>query len=247
VPISIKEASQTAWWGSAIILGYITAFIIEILVFMVAGNSATPTVTATKDLNATVTKDPEAGTDAPAGKMTNKQMRVLSGVLLGDFMHNLVDGIIIGVAFSGCGLTMGWSITASTVYHELAQEVSDYLVLTDPRQGALKPLTALGFNFVSGMSVVLGAIIILSVDTIESQTEGLLLAYGGGIYIQIACTEAMPRVHDLAQTTGHRLLAFLFFCIGCVAIGLVLLDHEHCVPAAPGGAPAPAAMPTERA
>eukprot|EP00959_Pyramimonas_sp_CCMP1952_P195563 4088794-Pyramimonas_sp.AAC.2 len=31
-----------------------------------------------------------------------RRRRVLSGVLVGDFMHNLVDGVFIGTAFSAC-------------------------------------------------------------------------------------------------------------------------------------------------
>merc|ERR1719486_745130 len=83
-----------------------------------------------------------------------KQTRVLIGVLLGDFMHNLADGIVIGTAFKGCNSTMGWTITAATVYHELAQEISDYLVLTDPAQGNLKPFKALFLNFITGTSAL---------------------------------------------------------------------------------------------
>ena len=53
-------------------------------------------------------------------------------------MHNLCDGLFIGVGFLACGPTLGWSITAATVYHELAQEISDYLILTNPRQVRVK-------------------------------------------------------------------------------------------------------------
>lgn len=160
---------------------------------------------------------------------------MLCGILLGDFMHNLCDGLFIGVGFLACGPTLGWSITAATVYHELAQEISDYLILTNPLQGGLKPLTALLCNFVSGLSCLLGVIIILSQETVSNRDIGLLLAYSGGVYVQIAAAECTPQIYKYAETPGQRALGLLVFCIGAVGIGVVLLDHMHCSVAAASG------------
>ena len=122
---------------------------------------------------------------------------------------------------------MAWTITATTIYHELAQEISDYFVLTSPSQGNLKPAVALLLNFVSGFSVLIGVCITMSADaTIYSQ--GMMLAFGGGVYIQIGATECMPRVFDFAKTSKLRLAALLLFTFGALAIGLVLPFHEHC-------------------
>ena len=228
VPISTEEAGQVAWWGSAVILGYVTSFLIEIVVFAIIGNMPEQSV----DKPSTDTTDVQISVDLPGTLPAQKRIRVLIGVLLGDFMHNFVDGMILGIAFSGCGQSLGWSITASTIYHELAQEVSDYIVLT--QMGGLKPLAALSCNFLSGISVVLGAIIMLSSE-VSNEAQALLLAYGAGIYVQIATTECMPKMHNVATTTNLRLIGFLFFTLGCVAIGLVLMDHEHCAPAGGGG------------
>ena len=157
-----------------------------------------------------------------------KQRRVLASVLIGDFMHNFCDGIFIGAGFANCDAKMGWSITAATVYHELAQEVSDYCVLTDPAQGNITPVLALGLNFLSGLSVLLGVLIILSQD-ISNNVQGCILAFGGGVYVQVGAAECMPRVYAKAKTVQLRALGFAGFFIGALAIGLVLLDHKHCM------------------
>ena len=65
--------------------------------------------------------------------------------------------MFIATAFATCGSGMGWSVTAATVFHELAQEISDYMVLTQPHQANLRPLHALLLNFLSGTSVLIGA------------------------------------------------------------------------------------------
>ena len=44
----------------------------------------------------------------------------------------------------------------------IAQELADYVVLTDPKQGNLKPMIALILNFVSGLSIILGIITVMA-------------------------------------------------------------------------------------
>ena len=54
--------------------------------------------------------------------------------------------------------------------------------------------------------------------------------YGGGVYVHIAATECMSHVYSYSEPGGVKSLAgaFAMFCFGVIAIGLVLLDHEHC-------------------
>jgi len=159
--------------------------------------------------------------DTPAHRL-----RVLSAILIGDFFHNFADGIFMGTAFLHCSSSLAWSITTATVFHEIAQEVADYVVLTSLLD--LKPRHALGINFISGTSVILGTIVIFSIETLDDYATGMLLAYGGGLYLQIGATECMPRVFEACKNVSERLLCLGTFCLGCLLIGLVLLDHQHC-------------------
>jgi UTP--glucose-1-phosphate uridylyltransferase len=83
----------------------------------------------------------------------------------------------------------------------------------------------------SGTSVIWGAIIMVGMGDVDIRAQGLLLAFGGGVYIQIGATECMNRVHSSVNSNMLRFAAFLAFAAGAISIGLVLYDHEHCVPA----------------
>ena len=50
-------------------------------------------------------------------------------LIIGDFVHNFADGVTIGAAFLGCSSTVGWTVTASTVLHEVPQELADFMAL----------------------------------------------------------------------------------------------------------------------
>ncbi len=197
-PAGSDESQQTAWWASASIFGFLVAYILDLGISIAFPSRLVDAENAIK------------GAQEDCDTCHSHKNRVRSGIILGDFMHNLVDGIFIGFGFLNCGKTMGWSITAATVYHEIAQELADYLVLVDPFQGDLAPLPTLSLNFVSGMSVILGVLISVGSGSNNDFWHGLLLAFGAGVYLQIAAAECMPRVS--VSATSSRLRAVIEAC-----------------------------------
>ena len=55
------------------------------------------------------------------------------------------------------------------------------------------------------------------------------LVAGGGTYISIGATECMPRVFRYATTATMKSWSLILFVVGATAVGLILLDHKHCV------------------
>ena len=80
---------------------------------------------------------------------------------LGDMFHNLVDGIFIGTAYLLCDHSVALTIAAATIAHELPQEIADYFLLV--HQCHMKRPFALFLNFLVGISIMLGGIIVLAV------------------------------------------------------------------------------------
>ena len=239
------EGAITFQWGTITLLGFITSLVADLLCTLVlppevAEASPAAAEAASSESATSATKQQHGGAadvesvqvvmGAPGGKKASRstRVRVLSGVLVGDFMHNLCDGIFMGTAFRFCNGPLAWSVTLATIFHEIAQELSDYLVLTDPAQGALQPPLALLLNGLSGLSVLLGTIIVFSLESIHDPTVGMLLAFGGGVYVQIGASECMPRVFTNADSVKARVCCLASFVVGVTAIGLVLLDHRHC-------------------
>lgn len=151
--------------------------------------------------------------------------KLLSSILIGDGFHNFGDGIFIGIGFMSCSRTIAYSILAATVYHELAQEIADFFLLT--RQGGLSVTYALLLNFLSGLTITLGGIVILSLD-LEKDTVGIILTVAAGVYVHIAGSECMPRIDAAVYSCMDKLTMVATFALGAVPIGLVLLNHEHC-------------------
>ncbi|GKZ00835.1 hypothetical protein MPSEU_001035200 [Mayamaea pseudoterrestris] len=147
-------------------------------------------------------------------------------ILLGDAIHNFTDGVFLANAFLLCSRDIAWTMVATTVYHEMAQELADFVVLTN--HCGLSICKALILNFCSGLSILLGAVIILAADLSNAAT-GIILAVSGGVYLYITAVECVPRVLEYTKGNRRLFLAFLgMFSLGAIPIGLVLLNHGHC-------------------
>ena len=154
-----------------------------------------------------------AGGDEAGAMSLAKKARICVGVLVGDFMHNVVDGVIIGTGFQLCDRRAGWTIAAATIGHELVQEVADGLILL--RRANLTLGQALLANFISGTSIMVGTVIVLCSD-VSSSAQGLLLAFGGGAYISMAAIECMPAMVANSRTLEMKVAALVSFAIGTI-------------------------------
>lgn len=137
-----------------------------------------------------------------------------------------VDGIFVGTAFLLCSRDFAIAVSVATVYHEIAQEIADYFMLT--RFCHIPPFYALLFNFINGMSVMLGACLILGIEDMTDVAIGCILAISSGVYLNISIAECFPRAKQAQQTPRDKIVGFASFIVGVVPIGLVLLNHSHC-------------------
>lgn len=220
------EEVDVLWrWGTMILAGIIFPSVVHSVSDLIPQHNST---TSSTDPGAA-----QANSELKKPDLyLSERLRLIVGVHVGDFFHNLCDGIFLGFGFKGCGPKFGWQVLVGTVLHEFPQELADYVILTGPNVG-FSPLVALVSNFVAGLGVVLGAILVLSQD-VNDEVTGLFLAFGGGVYIHIGAVECMPKIYDSRLSPLVRIICISAFILGTILIGLVLLDHEHCVPSTPG-------------
>lgn len=218
-------------WGAMILAGFFMPVVIETST-MVCSSFSGAEATA-REVHVEMGEKLDTGANAEVGADADTtavdsatRTRVIGAVLIGDFFHNLCDGFFIGAAFKGCGGAFAWGVVLSTVLHELPQELADYAILTGSDVG-FTPAAALLWNFLTGLSVVLGTIIV-NAAPVSDAVIGLLLAFGGGVYVYLAAVVCMPKLHQLKLSLKENLLGLLAFVLGTVLIGLILLDHKHC-------------------
>jgi zinc transporter ZupT len=162
---------------------------------------------------------------SPTVLLTHFDWPPCCAVLFGNVFHNFGDGVFIGTAFLLCDSNVAISIAAATFYHELVHQLANFFILTN--HGRLPKLMALFLNFLSGLFMVIGGVVALAVHTTTTMI-GFILGVAGGVFIYISACECMPRALRCFECKTDRLLSILFFSLGAIPIGLLMLNHKHC-------------------
>jgi zinc and cadmium transporter len=140
--------------------------------------------------------------------------------IIGDGVHNLIDGILIGASYM-TSIPIGITTTFAVILHEIPQEIGDFGVLVN---GGLSVRKALVFNLLSAVTSILGAIISL---VIGPQIQGyslFMLPVTAGGFIYIAGSDLIPELqHDVNVSTSFSQLISIILGVLVMAL-LVLIE-----------------------
>ena len=141
--------------------------------------------------------------------------------LVGDALHNFLDGIIIAASYL-ISVPAGVATTLAVIFHEIPQEIGDFGVLI---HGGFSKSKALAVNFLSALFAVLGAILTLWLGSTIQNLESILVPLAIGGFIYIASSDLIPQLHKHADTIGKSLLQLLTFILGiAVMVALLILE-----------------------
>lgn len=112
-------------------------------------------------------------------------------IILGDGIHNFVDGVLIAAAFL-TDVHLGIVTSLAVAAHEIPQEVGDFAILLDSGYSRAK---ALFYNILASLTTVLGGI--LAYFCLEDLHESLpyFLALAASSFIYIAVADLIPSLH----------------------------------------------------
>jgi zinc and cadmium transporter len=111
--------------------------------------------------------------------------------LVGDGVHNFLDGMIIAAAYL-TATPLGITTTLAVLFHEIPQEIGDFGVLV---YGGLSRGRALLYNLFSALTAVAGAVSIVLLGSLIASTVPLIIPFAAGGFIYIAGTDLMPELH----------------------------------------------------
>ncbi len=138
-------------------------------------------------------------------------------IILGDGIHNFVDGVLIAAAFL-TDVQLGIVTSLAVAAHEIPQEVGDFAILLHSGYSRSK---ALFYNILASLTTVLGGVLAYFslADLHESLPYFLVLAASSFIYIAVA--DLIPSLHKKTDMkTSLQQIAL-------IAMGVLLICSLH--------------------
>lgn len=120
-------------------------------------------------------------------------------IIFGDGLHNLIDGVSIGAAFTE-SILAGLSVSMAIFCEELPHELGDFAVLLN---AGMKLKRAVMYNFLSACMCYIGMMIgiILGENT---SAHTWVFAFAGGMFLYISLVDMMPEMNSCAESEENK-------------------------------------------
>ena len=152
-----------------------------------------------------------AGHDCPGEVAHNRAGGML--ILVGDGIHNCVDGVLIAAAFL-TDIQLGVLTSIAIAAHEIPQEMGSFVVLL---HSGFSRARALLYNVLSTLTTVVGAVLAYYSLPHMQQAIPLILAVAASSFIYIAVADLIPGLHERTQIRATLQQ------MGLIALGLLTI------------------------
>lgn len=154
----------------------------------------------------------------------NKKQNIIYNNLIGDAIHNLIDGFLIAAAFM-LDFRTGLLTTAAVILHEIPQEISDFGILL---YAGLTKKSALAYNFFVALTAIGGAMFFYYLGSVAEAAVPFMAAFAAGNFIYLSTADLIPELHH--EKNPKKIINHSIWLLAGVAIiiltGLVI-PHGH--------------------
>ncbi len=143
--------------------------------------------------------------------------------LVGDAVHNLIDGILIAGSYL-LSIPVGIATTVAVIFHEIPQEMGDFGVLL---HSGMKVKKALFYNFLSALTAVVGVLVVLGLGMNTEMLVQAIIPITIGGFLYIANADLIPELHKDVKPL-NSVMQLISFLLGIAIMwGMLFLPfHE---------------------
>lgn len=143
-------------------------------------------------------------------------------IIIGDTMHNFIDGVIIAATFMA-DPRLGVVTSLAVFAHELPQEIGDFGLMLHK---GMKRSKIILVNILSSAVAFLGAIMTYLLGNVLEGYIPILLAVTAGFFIYIATSDIIPEIHYEKRFRHSVFESFLLIAgIAVMWLAATLLGH----------------------
>ncbi len=143
--------------------------------------------------------------------------------LMGDALHNLIDGFLIASSFM-INPALGITVSLAVLLHEIPQELSDFSILL---YAGLSKTKAIIYNVAVSLTAVLGGIIFYFFSASAEIAIPFMTAFAAGNFIYLATADLIPELQH-ERNPRHVITHTLWLLAGVIIMVAVmqLVPHE---------------------
>lgn len=138
-------------------------------------------------------------------------------ILVGDSLHNFLDGILIAAAFL-TDIHLGVVTSVAVAAHEIPQEVGDFAVLL---HSGFSRKRAFLYNVLTSLTTVIGGVLAWFTLQYVQAALPFVLAVAASSFIYIAVADLIPTLHQRVE--GSETLQQIVL----IAAGILLIYAAH--------------------
>ncbi|MEO7904449.1 MAG: ZIP family metal transporter [Candidatus Saccharimonadales bacterium] len=154
--------------------------------------------------------------DHDDGQHDDKNVQQRRMILVGDIMHNAIDGVAIGAAFL-VSIPTGFVTALAVGAHEIPKEMGTFALLLSRGWHGKKVVVA---NVATGIATLITGLVVYYLGTDFHLPIGPLLAMTAGFFIYIAASDIIPDIHEQPRRMGTIQAAMLV--LGIVLVGWLI-------------------------
>lgn len=145
-------------------------------------------------------------------------------IIIGDTLHNALDGVAIAAAFL-ISVPTGIVTTIAVAAHEIPQEIGDAGLLLSK---GVRRSRVIVINVFSALATTIMALITFALGSSDRLPIGLLLGLSSGFLLYIALSDVIPQIHEKAANKRLFNIQPLLLLLGVVVVGLaIILSHGY--------------------
>jgi len=138
-------------------------------------------------------------------------------ILIGDGIHNMVDGVLIAAAFL-TDVHLGVVTSIAVIAHEIPQELGDFAVLLHSGFSRGK---ALVYNMLTSLTTVIGGVVAFYSLSLANRIVPYVLAVAASSFIYIAVADLIPGLHKRTELSATMQQIVL------IALGVTVISVAH--------------------
>jgi zinc and cadmium transporter len=143
-------------------------------------------------------------------------------ILIGDTMHNALDGVLIAAAFL-TDVNLGIMTSLAVLAHEIPSEVGNFAILL---HGGMTRAKAFSWNLITALGSVIGGVVGYFALSAVMPALPYALGVSAASLLYVAVADLIPGLHRKTDARSG-ILQVILIALGVVVVAAVELMHTH--------------------